>query len=109
MCGLTSLITAQHLPLADLILVLANSKIEEQGTWDSLRSSTGYISKLQVKESDPNSAQNAASEKSPTVPGTIPPSKNDKLDLSRKTGDISVYCASHESNLSVFLANLVAV
>ncbi|RFU34159.1 hypothetical protein B7463_g2169, partial [Scytalidium lignicola] len=81
----------QHLPLADLILVLANSKIEEQGTWDDLRSSTGYVSKLQVKEVDSRSAQNAANEKPSTVPGTTPPSKNDILDLSRSTGDLSLY------------------
>jgi ATP-binding cassette subfamily C (CFTR/MRP) protein 1 len=93
------LLLAQHLPLADLILVLANSKIEEQGTWDDLRSSTGRISKLQVKESDSKSAQNAANEKPLTVPGTTPPSKNDMLDLSRKTGDLSVYCMSQDSKL----------
>jgi ATP-binding cassette subfamily C (CFTR/MRP) protein 1 len=87
-------VLAQHLPLADLILVLANSKIEEQGTWDDLRSSTGYVSKLQVKESDPDSAQIAANEKPSTVPGTTPPSKDDMLDLSRKLGDLSLYCMS---------------
>ncbi|RDW87858.1 hypothetical protein BP5796_03552 [Coleophoma crateriformis] len=81
----------QHLPLADQILVLADKKIVEKGTWDDLRSSTGYVSKLQVKDSDSLSAQNAANEKPSTVPGTIPPSKNDILDLSRRNGDLSVY------------------
>lgn len=94
MFGVTNPLLAQHLPLADLILVLADSKIEEQGTWYDLRSSTGYVSKLQVKESDSYSARNAANEKPSTVPGTTPPSKNDMLDLSRKTGDLSVYCMS---------------
>lgn len=81
----------QHLPLADLIVVLAGLKVDEQGTWEDLRSSTGYVSKLQVKESDPNAAQKAAVEKASTVPGTTPPSKDEMLDLSRRTGDFSVY------------------
>ncbi|KAE9374390.1 putative multidrug resistance protein [Stipitochalara longipes BDJ] len=81
----------QHLPLADLILVLANSKVEEQGTWDDLRSSTGYVSKLQVKESDSDPAQSVVNERLSTLPVITPPSKNDKLDLSRKTGDFSLY------------------
>jgi len=91
---LANCVLAQHLPLADLILVLANSKIEEQGTWDDLRSSTGYVSKLQVKESDSDAIQNAANERPSTVPGTTPPSEDDMLDLSRKSGDFSLYCMS---------------
>jgi ATP-binding cassette, subfamily C (CFTR/MRP), member 1 len=86
-----------------MILVLADSKIEEQGTWDDLRSSTGYISKLHAKESDSDSAQNAANVKPSTVPGTTPPSNNDILDLSRKTGDLSVYCTSQDPKLDYFL------
>lgn len=89
-----NLLLAQHLPLADLILVLAESKIVEQGTWYDLRSSTGYVSKLQVKESNSYSATNEANWKSSIVPGTVPPSKDDALDLSRQTGDFSVYCMS---------------
>jgi ATP-binding cassette subfamily C (CFTR/MRP) protein 1 len=100
--GVTNPSLAQHLPLADLIVVLADSKIQEHGTWDDLRSSTGYVSQLQVNESDSNFAQNMANEKTPTVPGTTPPSKNDILDLSRKTGDISVYCMSQDYTLYYF-------
>jgi ATP-binding cassette, subfamily C (CFTR/MRP), member 1 len=85
-----------------MILVLADSKIAEQGTWDDLRSSTGYISKLQVKESDSHTAQDAANEKPITVPGTTPPTRNDILDLSRKTGDLSVYCMSKDSKFYYF-------
>lgn len=88
---------AQHLPLADLILVLANAKIEEQGTWADLRSSTGYISKLQVKESNSQSDQNAATEKRSAIPGRTSSSKNDMSDLSRKAGDLSLYCMSQDS------------
>ena len=94
----TNSLLAQHLHLADMILVLADSKVEEQGTWDDLRSSTGYISKLHAKESDSNSAQNEVNVKPSTVPGTTPPSNNDILDLSRKTGDLSVYCMSKAQN-----------
>ncbi|KAK6065312.1 hypothetical protein SCUP515_11294 [Seiridium cupressi] len=78
---------SQHLSMADYIVVLAGSKIAEQGTWADLRSSTGYVSKLQVKESDPVSAQRADAVKPATAPGTAAPSKNDLMDLTRKSGD----------------------
>ena len=84
--------TAQHLPLADQIFVLADLKIAEQGTWKDLRSSTGYISKLQVKEAGGTSSYNPASEKSSKIPGMAPPSGTDIQDLTRKVGDWSVYC-----------------
>jgi ATP-binding cassette, subfamily C (CFTR/MRP), member 1 len=90
--NLTDVTIAQHLPLADQIIVLAESKIAEKGTWNELRSSTGYVSKLEVKESNASSAKNAAAEKMPTVPGTTAPSNTDLMDLTRKTGDASVYC-----------------
>ncbi|KAK6073198.1 ATP-binding cassette containing protein [Seiridium cupressi] len=82
---------SQHLSMADYIVVLAGSKIAEQGTWADLCSSTGYVSKLQVKESDPVSAQRADAVKPATAPGTAAPSKNDLMDLTRKSGDASVY------------------
>ncbi|KAG9247609.1 putative multidrug resistance protein [Calycina marina] len=81
----------QHLPLADLIVVLADSKIEEQGTWADLQTSTGHISKLQVKVADQQSARNTGNENPSTMPGTSSPPITDKLDLSRQTGDLSVY------------------
>jgi ATP-binding cassette subfamily C (CFTR/MRP) protein 1 len=108
MFGIVNLLPAQHLPLADLIVVLADSKIEEQGTWTDLRSSKGYISKLHVKESDPQSAQEAAKEKPSTMPGTIPDTQNKELDLSRKTGDLSVYCMLKTRNFTTSPANLAA-
>ncbi|KAH8591587.1 P-loop containing nucleoside triphosphate hydrolase protein [Bisporella sp. PMI_857] len=81
----------QHLPLADLILVLADSKIEKQGTWDDLRSSTGSINKLQFSESDSHSSQDAANEKPSTVPDITTPSKNDMLNFTSTKGNLSVY------------------
>src|SRR4051812_10767978 len=87
-----NLLLAHHLPLANNILVLAVSKIVEQGTWNDLRSSTGYVSQLQVNRSDPKFGQEAVTEKASTTPGVLPPSKNELLDLSRKTGDTAVYC-----------------
>jgi ATP-binding cassette, subfamily C (CFTR/MRP), member 1 len=79
------------LPLADQIIVLADNKIAEKGTWDELRSSSGYISKLQVRESEGRVAPSAATQKPPTIPGTEGPSKEDIMDLTRRTGDLSVY------------------
>ncbi|KAH8891439.1 P-loop containing nucleoside triphosphate hydrolase protein [Thozetella sp. PMI_491] len=81
----------QHLPLADLILVLGESKVVEQGTWAELRSSTGYVSKLQVKETDSSRTKAAADERPPTITGIKTASKDDMLDLTRKTGDFSLY------------------
>ncbi|KAI3325328.1 ABC transporter [Xylariaceae sp. AK1471] len=82
---------SHYLPLADMILVLANSRIEEQGTWEDLRSSASYVSKVQVKKSNPHPTKNAANEKPLTTPGTTPFSEPNISDLSRKTGDLSVY------------------
>lgn len=83
---------AQHLPLADQIIVLAECKVAEQGTWDDLRSSTGFVSQLQVKESSASAAEAAGDVKPAAIPGTTAPSKNDLMDLTRRTGDVSVYC-----------------
>lgn len=73
-------------------MVLAESKVAEQGTWDDLRSSSGYVSKLQVKESSAPSSHVAAAVKPAAVAGTTPPSEEALMDLTRKIGDISVYC-----------------
>ncbi|KAH8812816.1 putative multidrug resistance protein [Xylogone sp. PMI_703] len=82
---------SRYLPLADRVIVLANSKIEEQGTWDDLRSSTSYVSKAQVKESISYLAQNTVNDKPLNILATTPSSEPDILDLSRKIGDFSVY------------------
>lgn len=92
----------QHLPLADHILVLDDSKIREQGTWDDLRSSDGgFVSTLQVKESDSSDAEEAKKDKTSTAAVPASASKNDISDLTRQAGDLAVYCKTSSSNLSV--------
>lgn len=78
--------------MADKILVLANSKIVEQGTWDDLQSSAGYLSQVEVKDSNLPTARNTVEEKLPTRIDTAQLADEDILDASRKSGDISVYC-----------------
>ncbi|KAH8194638.1 hypothetical protein TruAng_011196 [Truncatella angustata] len=98
----------QHLSSADLIIVLADSKIVEQGTYKDVQLSTAYVSKLQVKES---TSQSILNEKPSTVPGTIRPSKDEQLDHSRRMGDLSVYlyylrCAGLPVLLVFLVSNL---
>lgn len=83
---------ARYLPMADKILVLANSKIIEQGTWDDLQSSAGYISQIEVKNSNSPTTRNTVEEKLPARIDTVQLADEDILDASRKSGDISVYC-----------------
>ncbi|KAK6212798.1 hypothetical protein LQW54_004887 [Pestalotiopsis sp. IQ-011] len=82
---------ARYLPMADKILVLANSKIVEQGTWDDLQSSAGYISQVEVKNSNSPTLRNTVEEDLPARIDTAQLADEDILDASRKSGDISVY------------------
>lgn len=71
---------------------MANSRIAEQGSWNQLRLSTGYISTLESERPERKEAQKVVYEPAPIIPGTEAPSNNDTMDLTRKTGDFSVYC-----------------
>lgn len=83
--------------MADQILVLGNAEIEEQGCWEDLRTSSGYISKLQL------AAPNAASDTDSTASSKVTYGSLAKTvaessaadDGQDTTGsDISVYCTS---------------
>jgi len=88
------------LPLADNILVLdKDGKVVEQGTFDYLRSRDGFVSKLMLhpellksgsrSDDTENTLQKMpAAAVAKVLPG---PSANDAADLTRQTGDISVY------------------
>jgi ATP-binding cassette, subfamily C (CFTR/MRP), member 1 len=86
--------------LADNIIVLDNDgKAIEQGTFSNLRSSDGFVGRLslhpEILESDPISktAEDTAAFKAPPAALKVlqGPSANDIADLTRQTGDISVY------------------
>ncbi|MCJ1309562.1 hypothetical protein MMC25_003222 [Agyrium rufum] len=89
----------RHLSLADNIVVLnIKGRIAEQGSFARLRGEEGFISKLLLSGSKTPSEKEASvgGEKkkgpSPIIARlTKGPSPNDVADLSRKTGDISVY------------------
>lgn len=88
------------MPLADNILVLdKDGKVVEQGTFDYLRSRDGFVSKLMLhpellksgsrSDDTENTLQKMpAAAVAKVLPG---PSANDAADLTRQTGDISVY------------------
>ncbi|KAI1180571.1 P-loop containing nucleoside triphosphate hydrolase protein [Nemania sp. FL0916] len=82
---------SQHLPLADMIIVLANSKIKEQGTWDYFQSSTDSFGQVQTKKASSNYARNAISDKPPVETNAVSFPESESTDLSRRYGDISVY------------------
>ena len=64
--------------------------VVQQGTYDSLRSQTGYIGNLLLKSSTLSKAETNSSNEviNKSLKG---PSRDDVLDLTRKTGDFSVY------------------
>ncbi|KAK9771968.1 putative ABC transporter [Seiridium cardinale] len=103
--------STQYLRLADMILVLADSKIVEQGTWDAIQSSTRFITRLQVKESGSQSTQTAVEEKPLTLPVTVPLSRPDTSAYARRTGNLSVYiyyfrCVSLPVVIFFFFCNI---
>jgi ATP-binding cassette, subfamily C (CFTR/MRP), member 1 len=93
-------LVVQHLPLADNIIVLDNNgKTSEQGTFDQLRASDGFVAKLvlhpEILDSDPRSIPTedtiSGYESATIIKAFQGPSANDMADLARQTGDISVY------------------
>lgn len=64
--------------------------IAQQGTYDSLRSQTGYIGNLLLKSATSSKAEIDSSNRvmNKALKG---PSNDDVLDLIRKIGDFSVY------------------
>jgi ATP-binding cassette, subfamily C (CFTR/MRP), member 1 len=88
------------LPLADNIIILdKDGKAIEQGAFDTLRARDGFVGRLalhpEILEADPGSIQteDTSSVKAPpTAPKVLlGPSANDVADLTRQTGDVSVY------------------
>ncbi|TVY88460.1 ABC transporter [Lachnellula willkommii] len=90
----------RHLPLSNQIIVLgADGKIAEQGSFEELRSQDGFVNRiilqpelLQSKESEKVSANASSSQPLEAGPKTLRgPTASDAADLSRRIGDISVY------------------
>jgi ATP-binding cassette subfamily C (CFTR/MRP) protein 1 len=81
---------AQYFHLADQIVVLGtDGRIAESGTYDTLRAQTGYISSILLKSGQPNSDEGQNRPAAMKMVKGV--SENDGQDLSRKTGDMSIY------------------
>jgi hypothetical protein len=89
----------RHLSIADNIIVLdANGHISEQGSFESLRSKDGFVSKVILHPDilDQSSSTRLSEGESATKASTIPrilqgTTANDVADLTRRIGDIAVY------------------
>jgi ATP-binding cassette subfamily C (CFTR/MRP) protein 1 len=79
--------SAQYFSLADHVVVLENTKVKEQGPWDTLSVLPDEIEKFQTERSQ--DASNAAKQV-PEIPQT---GKIDgaTADLNRKAGDFAIY------------------
>jgi hypothetical protein len=95
------LLPVHHLSLADNIVVLgADGKVAEQGTYEYLRSQGGFVSNIllhpELLQSKANIAADEAVEtlkrsQAPTQVAAKEPSANDVADLTRQIGDTAVY------------------
>ncbi|KAI1810238.1 P-loop containing nucleoside triphosphate hydrolase protein [Poronia punctata] len=81
---------AQHLPLADKILVLNNSKIEAQGTWDELQSSD-HFDRIKLEKSSSVSVEDAKHVRSAPESDPMPIPQPSTSDLAGQGGGLSVY------------------
>jgi hypothetical protein len=90
----------RHLPLSDHIVVLgADGKVAEQGSFDDLRVQHGFVNKIILKpdllqSNADNVKQTGSSSQAPSLP--VPkaprgPAASDADDLSRRIGDTAVY------------------
>lgn len=91
-----NILSAQHLPLADHIIILdEKGNIAEQGTWEDLRNEAGYISKVVLKEKgDGENKPRDRAEAKDTIQ-MVPEELDSSIqDITRKTGDFTLYSTS---------------
>ncbi|KAK6202068.1 hypothetical protein LQW54_009124 [Pestalotiopsis sp. IQ-011] len=103
----------RHLPSADYILALGNGTIEQQGTFDGLMASPGYVQRLGLK----SSSDSDVSSEGPTPKPSTQESQARTLDIaaidasstapevneSRRAGDRTVY-KHYIKSMGLFLA-----
>ncbi|TQB72810.1 hypothetical protein MPDQ_006453 [Monascus purpureus] len=103
------------LPHADQIIVLgSDGRIESQGSYQSLRSSDGYVQSLSIEEDTAGTSEDGI-EKTDAIPSTQDDiSREAEIDLKeRQTGDRSVYVyylqAAGKANSLFFLVYVAIV
>lgn len=80
--------------MADYIIIIGqDGKIAEQGTWDVLRADAGYISQVVLgeKHNDSSNSRDDSRTREGFQTPTAKPPKEELEDLSRKTGDFTLY------------------
>ena len=89
-CLGTNLGEAQYLPLADHILILSDSKIRLQGSWDELQLNVKQIDKFMLDEPDCRDVSQVAEGQ-----GGANAQKESRVDaardLTRQSGDLRLY------------------
>lgn len=88
-------ILVRHLPQADQIIVLdVDGHISQQGKFDDLRIQGGFVSSLVLPDmptEERKTSPKDAAKRKPLPKVLQGPSANDIADLTRRTGDISLY------------------
>lgn len=103
----------RHLPSADYILALGNGTIEQQGIFDELMASPGYIQRLGLKSSSDSDVSTEGSKPEPSAQGyqarTLDIAAIDassaapEVNESRRAGDRTVY-KHYVKSMGLFLA-----
>lgn len=84
--------TVRHLPLADQIVVLGtDGAVVQQGTYESLSSHEGLVSTALDQPCQTNESPQMESNKLMVKKAVKGPSKEEEMDLTRKTGDFAIY------------------
>jgi hypothetical protein len=90
--------------LADNILVLVDSKIEAQGTWDDLRSSGGYLSRFQIEKPSSNQIEEVVRFNGTLQSGAMHTSEPDVSTILGHNGGLSVYCTIYQLSQDDFFS-----
>lgn len=110
-----NIVKVHRIPFADHIVILQNGKVSEQGTYQSLNSSAGYVENLNLR--DTIGSQSISEVTAVPINLDAKAHKNDDKqrpndDLARQTGDLSIYKYYAQSigwwNLSLFVIYIAA-
>jgi hypothetical protein len=103
---------AQYLPIADYIIVLGeDGKVAEQGTWQDVQASAGYIRQVVLKDKNDDtqtSCESSEARDKVISRGSAAKKPDDKLqDLNRRTGDIALYSMKQDAATQAYKETLL--